>query len=95
MSRGSRSPSAGNDACEEDSECDPHVSPLQGARLTGAETKRSPGERRGPLGRARQRTRAPIAGSIFPVDRLPFPPLVSATMKTALILVGRRVGKAV
>lgn len=34
-------------------------------------------------------------GAIFPVDRLPFPPLVSATMKTALILVGKRVGKAV
>lgn len=31
----------------------------------------------------------------FPVDRPPFPPLVSATMKTALILVGKRVGKAV
>lgn len=35
------------------------------------------------------------AGAIFPVDRPPFPPLVSATMKTALILVGKRVGKAV
>ncbi len=38
---------------------------------------------------------ASAAGVIFAVDRLPFPPLVSATMKTALILVGRRVGKAV
>jgi len=38
---------------------------------------------------------APRTGAIFPVDRLPFPPLVSATMKTALILVGKRVGKAV
>ncbi|MER9297630.1 hypothetical protein NKI38_14215 [Mesorhizobium sp. M0621] len=36
-----------------------------------------------------------IAGAIFTVDRLPFPPLVSATMKTALILVGKRMGKAV
>lgn len=35
------------------------------------------------------------AGAIFAVDRLPCPPLVSATMKTALILVGKRVGKAV
>lgn len=39
--------------------------------------------------------KASAAGVIFAVDRLPFPPLVSATMKTALILVGKRVGKAV
>jgi hypothetical protein len=38
---------------------------------------------------------APAVGIIFPVDRPAFPPLVSATMKTALILVGKRVGKAV
>jgi hypothetical protein len=41
------------------------------------------------------RRHAARAGAIFPVDRPPFPPLVSATMKTALILVGKRVGKAV
>ena len=38
---------------------------------------------------------AGTVGVIFAVDRLPCPPLVSATMKTALILVGKRVGKAV
>jgi hypothetical protein len=35
-------------------------------------------------------------GRNFGIDTIPFPQLVSATMKTALILVvGKRVGKAV
>lgn len=36
-----------------------------------------------------------FASRVFPVDTLPFTLVVSATMKKALILVGKRVGKAV